>query len=1173
MGKEHLLDYVTTDKTGLVKFTGLGTGREILLNADPEGRIVVLHAPSEEVVKEAIEEYYSMRIQHWWDEIAMSVVVDRRRLEAHQRNELFLNGFSRRVISPSKESFAFTYLRHPLIRQHLPENLGAEITSYCLSLPLDEQRALLTTLRPTNFDDLLTVMPSWTLGRVLQLDFIKCLRRVHSLPGLLDILFDSLHNRESPLIKQFYFNWAVLSPASRIFELLSWFNQKRWILLNKKALMTLRSTKSAGSHYPQMAEAVGTQVYWNEESVKLARGIIEEHQLEGNLKTEAIGMYLRVCLLLRSTTIESIGDFSPELLTYNDEQLELPSSYGVNVKVRRLNSAIVRLFKKDDRYSHVTFPVTKRTEIGRPRAPKSKAWLRTHGSRWILKTHPELEKWVELFEEYKTIVKLQCGGRLNAAFNRWLEFLSELSYPPLKPEAVDRARHIKNVWNPSVKTYWRYLELITESPATKNYMLMTMRRFFDYYRDRFILDYQKRRTRAPQFVNPIKADDGWAVNNKRKTHRHALGIDLVTLLQEILLDRDQDGNPTFNWAKNHPTFSRDWRYEVDPETKETKKVWWPGRAVAMYMLLELPLRSSQVLWLDEGLGDEYTYDFDTLSLIPNHHASAERGRREGVFRLIEDPFHSSSFLGLWVNTNKTKQYDPTVARGYEIPWPNDELFSMLRIMKEWNKQYFPNPSPVTIADDSSASPTEAVKSLLPKFYPLFRDKSGEQGRNPNLPFDYQKLRRMWDYLLAEAEDRLKKQGRQIELVEWRTLSSGAGHTYEAPKARYDLHSLRITGITSLAEKGVPIHLISEHIVGHSTIIMTLYYEKTSPLKVREMLRRAQEEAEADLDGLLALLDEMDDPESILVWNNLHSENESALQALKANKGLWQVDLAGICPGTICEEGGQLDVNGHATAVPAGACGLCRYYVTGPAFLYGQMQRLNNLMYSMREKGEELVALRRKIYDLEEGGSNRPLVEARGRRDRINRELKDMTHEWCNRYRLFQSSLAMLDQYQEKKRKVARGTMPLMPLLTANTQDGFKPVVAEATNVGLVRQISLMHELLGNFDLHKAPLAEYEEILNTILVNNGFDALLVSIPKEKRLAAANLLGEFLINSIGDDAVGKLFDGDLLPPTLREQTHALLDYLKSEKFVIDSPAPSPESQIPQHYVQIKGLKAGS
>jgi hypothetical protein len=117
----------------------------------------------------------------------------------------------------------------------------------------------------------------------------------------------------------------------------------------------------------------------------------------------------------------------------------------------------------------------------------------------------------------------------------------------------------------------------------------------------------------------------------------------------------------------------------------------------------------------------------------------------------------------------------------------------------------------------------------------------------------------------------------------------------------------------------------------------------------------------------------------------------------------------------------------------------------------------------------------------------------------------------------------------------------------------------------------MHEVLGNFDLHKGPLTEYQEILNTILIDNRIEAFLLTIPKQRRVAAANLLGEFLINSMGDDAIDKLFEGGGgLPQALREPTSRLIEYIKSDKFVIAPPLADSKSESPQQYVQIKRLK---
>lgn len=882
---------------------------------------------------------------------------------------------------------------------------------------------------------------------------------------------------------------------------------------------------------------------------------------------------------MKSSTVETVGDFSPDMLAFNESMLEpKPSNASVPSMVRHVTDAIVRVYKKDERYIHKEFHHFKRPPVGdgiKPREPREgKPRQRSYGFKWVIEEYPKLKTWGELFEEYLAYKKVQRADAVITNLNRWLYYLLTLKNPPLCPEEVNRAVHIRNVANTTVNTYWAYVTELGIGDRTKCNALSHIRRFFDYYQDKLIAEYRGRPTQAPVFTNPVKEDDRWQLDYQRRTHRYAFGSELLDFLREILLDRDESGKPTLNWAKNHPSMGNDWTTECDVKNKETVHVWWPGRAIVLYVLLTVPVRAYQARWLDEGIGDEFIYDFSRQEMIRNPHPLAENGRRESVFRMMRDPFHDTSFLGIYVDTNKTKVYDPTVVRGYEIPWPNEEFFSVLQIMQEWNRRFFPNPQPVTFADDSAIIISEGVKPYLPKFYPLFRDKTSFGGRSPDLPPTTGKIRELWNRLLAEAEKRLKEHGKEVHLVDWVPDKKSNNSKQLVPRARFDLHSLRVSGITSLIEKGIPVHIVSEYIAGHATIVMTLYYEKTHPAKVREILLRAQDNAKADLDGCLALIDHLDDPASVLVWNNFDYHHNDALSALNSNKGLWTVELDGICPGTICEEGGPPDASGDPTAVPTGACGLCRYYITGPAFLYGQMQKLNNLMYSMREKGEVLKELRLKEIDLEDGDNRRILTETRGRRERIERELKDIMREWHNRYRMYQTSLSMLDAYERQKKREKdamskKGGESLMPLLTPNSEEGFKPIAKEATNLGLVRQITLMNEILGNFDLRKGPIKEYEEILNTILMNNGFEAFLLTVSKEKRVAAANMLGEFLINSIGEAEVERLYNGEVeLSVVMKRQAQGLLDYIKSDT-PIAPPSSSKRGGTTTRLIQIKGL----
>jgi hypothetical protein len=1126
-------------------------------------------------IRQSIEEYMCERIKTWWNEYIMATCTDESP-HPHQRPP-FAKGFQAFQASRKyKEKIVsldsrLIYFKAGQLKRFLGIKTKTNIADYIITLPLEKQLELLGKLYPTNHKHFLEIIPMGINANIMQLNFHKVLETSDSALSFLNLIMDLLYRHPLELLNEFRFKGSKPLGTRRILEFLSFLNTKKWVLLHPAKLASMNCQEGSSTH---ISQTLSHPSYYSNERHALAQSILEETRRASTAgaaywKKTA---YLRICSLLCATDITALGDFSTDLLEFYismPKHTTTQTSISVaNTANKQISAAIARLFQKDERYSSKVFRLAK--QLTSPK-DKQKEISRSRGFRWALEKRPEFEDWVEALEEYLHQKLSQRAETIVWYLNHWLDYLIGIEQPPLYLKDVNRATHIFNPFNPNVETFFNYVDKLKIGFREKNKCMHTLADLYNYYHDKFLAIYEGPLEQAPVLPNPVQSTDRWHVNQRRKTHRFALGTELLKRIREVLLDRDGEGLPTFKWAQTCSKSRGDWITVVDPNTKKTVQEWWPGRAIALYVLLEIPIRGIQARWLDEGAGDEYVYDFIKQEMVLNSHPLAEPGRAEGIFRLMRDPFHGSSFVAIYVNTNKTRQYDWKSARGYEIPWPNNEFFNVIRIMLDWNRKYSRYPQPVTFADDNSHFVTEATKPNLPKFFPLFRDPKTIGHRSSDLPIHASKINELWSNLLAETERLLKEEGKDAHLVDW-VMDTRRGTERLIPRAKFDLHTLRVSGITSLLELGIPVHIISEFVAGHATIIMTLHYDKTNPAKVREMLRQAQDKAQDDLDKCLSLLDEMDDPSSIVVWNNFDFPGDDAREAMKMNKGLWKVDLTGICPGTLCEEGGPYDsTNKIGTPIPTGACGLCRYYITGPAFIFGQMQKINNLMYLMREKGQELKELRLRVIDLEEGIDKRSLAEASGRLDRIDRELKDITHEWFNRYRLFQASIGLLDKYEMKKAhkpsknsKETSSQLP-MPLLSATDAEGFTPIVKEARNVGLVRQISLMHEILGGFDLHKGPIKEYEEILNTILLKNNFEALLLTIPREKRTAAANMLGEFLISSLGEEEVEKLYEGEsLLPPEMKVETETLLEFIKSGTFTtsaLDQPPVQPRMQLVQ------------
>lgn len=113
---------------------------------------------------------------------------------------------------------------------------------------------------------------------------------------------------------------------------------------------------------------------------------------------------------------------------------------------------------------------------------------------------------------------------------------------------------------------------------------------------------------------------------------------------------------------------------------------------------------------------------------------------------------------------------------------------------------------------------------------------------PDLPArapDGRAIETFWLSLVAELESRLAKggetnlDGSPIRLIAcWRASAGGK----QAPSsAIFDMHTLRVIGLTALIDAGVPITIVSEFVAERATFLMTWYYYKPSAAKATRAL--------------------------------------------------------------------------------------------------------------------------------------------------------------------------------------------------------------------------------------------------------------------------------------------------------------------------------------------------
>ena len=134
----------------------------------------------------------------------------------------------------------------------------------------------------------------------------------------------------------------------------------------------------------------------------------------------------------------------------------------------------------------------------------------------------------------------------------------------------------------------------------------------------------------------------------------------------------------------------------EKETKgypaEVWELWSPVRAVALYIKLELPLRTLQVRMLDSGEADTWRYaDGDwVLNLNRLAQGSERRPVQQGVFRrstALTDGDAVSTVL--YINTNKTADITTSgPEKGYVLPWSfggplHQDAFYWFEKLRNW----------------------------------------------------------------------------------------------------------------------------------------------------------------------------------------------------------------------------------------------------------------------------------------------------------------------------------------------------------------------------------------------------------------------------------------------------------------------------------------------------------
>lgn len=438
------------------------------------------------------------------------------------------------------------------------------------------------------------------------------------------------------------------------------------------------------------------------------------------------------------------------------------------------------------------------------------------------------------------------------------------------------------------------------------------------------------------------------------------------------------------------------------------EMWSPVRWVALLVKLILPLRTFQVRMLDSGEADTWRYATGAWALNPSRLAQGNEERRplqQGVLRR-SSPLADGEAVSavLYINTNKTADIAKSGPdKGYVLPWSSggpvhQDVFYWLEKLRNWQEKYNPV-SQRTAWTELDGRHIVAKSEVQLAGYPdacfLFRLPEVVDGEH-HLPLSDRTMFSGWFRLLEALEQRLADRGE--------THRNGSPIRFLPPPEEqngglttlFPLHSLRVSLITALALEGQVPFPVLQKLVGHSRLLMTLYYTKPGATHIRDVLLDAAERLEAGKEASIQnfLLDTAhDELLQKAICNSVPSLAAAIPQHPAArNPAGWMPMHHGLClvggntsevedNGKVggCHNGGP-NLGSTSTPkygpVPGGSrnCVRCRWFVTEPHHLPALAAHFNTLAYHFDEarntclaREQELQGLKKQKADAEDAG--------------------------------------------------------------------------------------------------------------------------------------------------------------------------------------------------------------
>ncbi|OAE14244.1 integrase [Pseudomonas simiae] len=581
-----------------------------------------------------------------------------------------------------------------------------------------------------------------------------------------------------------------------------------------------------------------------------------------------------------------------------------------------------------------------------------------------------------------------------------------------------------------------------------------------------------------------------------------------------------------------------WR-ECPTENGMRLEMWSPVRWTALLMKLTLPLRTFQVRMLDSGEADTWRYAMGNWILNSSQLAqgSERRPLQQGIFRR-SDPIADGVAVStvLYINTNKTADIAKSgPERGYTLPWSvggsvHQDIFYWLEKLRNWQEKYNPV-SRRTAWTELDGRYLDAKSEVQLASYPdtcfLFRMRESDEDER-HLPLKTTTLFSCWFRLLEALEIRLAERSETHRNGMPIRFLPPKGERNHAAKTLYPLHSLRVSLITALALEGQVPFPVLQKLVGHSRLLMTLYYFKPGASHIRDVLLGAAERMEANKEASIQnfLLDtEYDELLQKAICNSVSSLAAAVPQHPAARNPMgWMPMHHGLClvggntsevegNGAVggCYNGGPMIAKSSSSKnpkygpVPGGSrnCVRCRWFVTEPHHLPALTAHFNTLAYHFDEarnacitREKELQGLKKQKADAEDAGQPFTQLDAHRQAERVwesaIKRFSDLAEDLVACWRIIERCKAALEVPQgDGTQLVASGTTNEVRVAFEETESELLQLAGVCENV----------EVYPDLEPGKAVFRR-SQLLDATLYRDNMPPMFMLLSEQEQLLAGN-----------------------------------------------------------------------